>query len=38
MKNKHELAKKTKGFDRTEALAIQNSKFVEIGKLAKPNR
>lgn len=29
--------KKTKDFDCTEALAIQNSKFVEIGKLAKTN-
>ena len=29
--------KKTKGFDCTEALAIQNSKFVKIRKLVKTN-
>jgi hypothetical protein len=38
MKNKHELAKKTKGFDRTEPLAKQSNKPVKIGKLAKTNR
>jgi len=38
MKNKHELAKKTKGLDRTGPLAKQNCTFVKIGKLAKTNR